>query len=59
MMRVIPTPAWTVLGNHDRDLTHGPEKQESVFNTYFGAATYSFNRGGIHFIVINITIKFL
>lgn len=53
MMRVIPTPSWTVLGNHDRDLTHGPEKQESVFNTYFGAATYSFNRGGIHFIVIN------
>lgn len=51
MMETLPSHTWTVFGNHDRDIHAG--KQDSVFNTLFGATHYSFNHGKVHFIILN------
>ncbi|TJZ62951.1 Ser/Thr phosphatase [Sphingobacterium olei] len=52
MLEVMPAPSWTVLGNHDRDIDQANRSDHS-FNTEFGASTYAFNYGGVHFIVLN------
>lgn len=48
----IPTPSWTLVGNHDRN-TGNQSHMSDVFNRSFGADTYSFNYSGVHFIVLN------
>ena len=47
-------PFYRVLGNHDME-NGGRTKEESVhqFESYFGPANYSFNRGNAHYIVLN------
>ena len=45
--------SFLIAGNHDRYYTPEYEKQDSVFNAYFGATTYAFNQGKVHFILLN------
>lgn len=47
-------PFYRVLGNHDME-NSGRTKEESVhqFESYFGPANYSFNRGNAHYIILN------
>jgi calcineurin-like phosphoesterase family protein len=52
MLHALPSPSWTVLGNHDRN-TDNTKYLDDHFNEEFGASTYAFNYGGIHFIVLN------
>lgn len=52
MLGALPAPSWTVLGNHDRD-TGQANRPDHSFNDEFGASTYAFNYGGVHFIVLN------
>lgn len=51
MLERLPCHTWTVLGNHDREVS--ATNQDSVFNTLFGASHYAFNYGKVHFIVLN------
>jgi len=52
LLENIPTPSWTLLGNHDRDVIK-EYAMNNAFNTHYGADTYSFNYGKVHFIVLN------
>ncbi|MEP1782071.1 calcineurin-like phosphoesterase family protein [Reichenbachiella sp.] len=45
-----PMPAYGVFGNHDRDL--GKNFTQS-YKAVFGPDYYAFNRGKVHFIVVN------
>ena len=47
----LPMPSWTLPGNHDRDM----DSVRTVirYNTTFGADTYAFDYGPVHFIVFN------
>lgn len=52
MLQALPTPSWTVLGNHDRSF----DKDSLLYHRYqevFGSDSYAFNYGGVHFIVLN------
>ncbi|NGM61326.1 Ser/Thr phosphatase [Sphingobacterium sp. SGG-5] len=51
MLNMLPSPSWTVLGNHDRNTEDTPYVDDR-FNEKFGASTYAFNYGGVHFIVL-------
>ncbi|HRZ97811.1 MAG TPA: calcineurin-like phosphoesterase family protein, partial [Paludibacter sp.] len=46
------SPTWTVYGNHDRFVIDSTTTDEA-FNQTFGASVYAFNRGLVHFIVLN------
>lgn len=53
-MSVLNTPFYRVIGNHDmayRGRTF--ETSETHFNKHFGPTRYSFNKGNVHYIVIN------
>jgi len=52
MLSQIPFPSWTVLGNHDRK-TKTEDRQDASYNEYFGASSYAFNYGGVHFLILN------
>lgn len=52
MLQMLPSPSWTVLGNHDRN-TDKTSPLDRHYNQEFGASTYAFNYGGRHFIVLN------
>src|SRR5690606_6041997 len=52
MLQALPSPSWTVLGNHDRNIDN-TQYLDDHFNQEFGASTYAFNYGGVHFIVLN------
>ncbi|GAB6123686.1 calcineurin-like phosphoesterase C-terminal domain-containing protein [Dysgonomonas termitidis] len=52
MIESLPMPSWLLLGNHDRNV-RGTNRQDDVFNRYFGASYYAFNYGNVHFIVLN------
>lgn len=52
-METLDMEVWTLPGNHDRDVAGQPHKQDSSYNTYFGASTYAFNVGEVHFIILN------
>ena len=52
LLAVSKTPSWTLVGNHDRNVNN-PDAMNDVFNSYFGADTYAFNYGNVHFIVLN------
>ncbi|OUQ54108.1 hypothetical protein B5E60_04175 [Alistipes sp. An116] len=47
----LPMPSWTLPGNHDRDM----DSVRAVihYNSAFGADTYAFNYGSVHFIILN------
>lgn len=47
----LPMPSWTLSGNHDRDM----DSVRTVirYNTFFGADTYAFDYGPVHFVVFN------
>ncbi len=47
----LPMPSWTLPGNHDRDMDS--VRTVTRYNTAFGADTYAFDYGPIHFIVFN------
>ena len=53
-IREVGIPWWNVLGNHDInfDVEHDTLADET-FETHFGPATYSFNHGKVHFIVLD------
>lgn len=53
LMNVLPTKSWTIMGNHDRDYVEALNEQNNTYNSIFGACDYSFNRGNVHFIVLN------
>lgn len=53
MIDLLPSKSWTVIGNHDRDYVEILNEQNNTYNNLFGASDYSFNRGNVHFIVLN------
>ncbi len=52
MLNTLPSPSWTLVGNHDRN-TENTEYLDDHFNRQFGASTYAFYYSGVHFIVFN------
>lgn len=45
---------YSVIGNHDHDTSKPDDKTAcKTFESYLGPANYSFNLGGIHFIVLD------
>lgn len=47
-------PFFQVLGNHDMDLgVRSDEMTTSTFNQLFGPQYYSFNRGDVHYVVLD------
>ncbi|MDF0717134.1 calcineurin-like phosphoesterase family protein [Muricauda sp. 334s03] len=47
-------PFFQVVGNHDMDLgTRSDEFSTTTFNRLFGPTYYSFNRGEIHYVVLD------
>lgn len=53
MIGCLPDPSYTVLGNHDRDLSDPAIAQDSTYRANFGAPYYSFDQGNVHFMVLN------
>lgn len=53
MIETLPTPSFTLVGNHDRDVDSIRLRQTNTFSRIMGAPVYSFNEGNIHFIVLN------
>ncbi len=50
----IGIPCFQVLGNHDVDIaSRTDERSTRTFERYFGPTYYSFNRGEIHYIVLD------
>lgn len=50
----INIPFYQVLGNHDMDLNvRSDELSSKTFETLFGPTYYSFNRGEIHYVVLD------
>lgn len=47
----LPMASWTLPGNHDRDMDSIRTLER--YNTLFGADTYAFNHGEVHFVVFN------
>ena len=52
-------PTWNVIGNHDNDTAAADDDAAAVpFEEHFGPRNYSFNVGGIHFVVLdNLIMK--
>jgi hypothetical protein len=46
-------PFFQVLGNHDTDHQHTDDLSAGSFMRSFGPATYSFNRGDVHYVVLD------
>lgn len=53
LLHQLPDPCYTVAGNHDRDLTGPATPQDSTYRSVFGSPYYSFDRGNVHFMVLN------
>jgi hypothetical protein len=50
----IGVPGFQVLGNHDVEtLAQTDEEAAATFMTYFGPTYYSFNRGEVHYVVLD------
>jgi len=45
-------PFFQVVGNHDLDPARGSLRGTGTFESYFGPAHYSFNVGGVHYVVL-------
>lgn len=46
-------PFYQVIGNHDMDLTRSDALSAQTFQSLFGPAHYSFNRGEVHYVVLD------
>lgn len=47
-------PTFNVIGNHDYDVTKDNDDAGAwKFESYFGPRNYSFNMGGIHFVILD------
>jgi len=47
-------PFFQVIGNHDMDYdTGGDEKSDDTFKRTYGPSYYSFNRGQVHYVVLD------
>ncbi|HSR67247.1 MAG TPA: calcineurin-like phosphoesterase family protein [Acidobacteriota bacterium] len=47
-------PFFQVVGNHDLDFeSHTNPGASSTFQSHFGPSHYSFNRGAVHYVVLN------
>lgn len=47
-------PTYNLIGNHDNDPAAADDDAGAVpFESYFGPRNYSFNMGGIHFVVLD------
>lgn len=53
MLNSLPSPSWTVLGNHDRNSDSSSTAFDQSYNQVFGASNYAFNYGNKHFIILN------
>ena len=53
LMEQLPSPTWTVLGNHDRDVDSVRWRQYRSYSEMFGSDMYAFNEGKVHFIILN------
>ena len=53
MLTMLPDPSYTVLGNHDRDLSAPSTPFDSTYRANFGAPYYSFDHGNVHFMILN------
>ena len=50
-------PIYCIPGNHDNDpLIYDDFKAETAFRKYFGPTFFSFNKGGIHYILMDDTV---
>jgi hypothetical protein len=50
----IGVPFFQCLGNHDMDYTNaGDETSDATFKKYYGPTYYSFNRGQVHYVVMD------
>lgn len=53
-VEVTGIPFFQVIGNHDMDLTARTDDQsQQTFKQQFGPTYYSFNRGAIHYVVLD------
>jgi len=52
-------PTYNIIGNHDNDYdVDSDDEAGAVFESYFGPRNYSFNIGGIHFVMLdNLIMK--
>ena len=46
-------PSFQVVGNHDLDFGNTDELSVQTFRKYFGPNYYSFNRGEVHYVVLD------
>lgn len=46
-------PFFQVIGNHDFDPPEGSVRRTRRFEEHFGPTDYSFNRGAVHYVVLN------
>ena len=46
-------PCFQVLGNHDADRVRTDDLSDVTFHRTFGPANYSFNRGDVHYVVLD------
>ena len=58
-LSILEYPTYNIIGNHDNDPSAaGDEQGAATFESYFGPRNYSFNIGGIHFVVLdNLIMK--
>jgi len=52
MLSQLPSPSWTVFGNHDRK-TRSAQPAGQPYNELLGSTSYAFNYGGVHFLILN------
>lgn len=58
-MEELEVPFYRLIGNHDMAYWGRTfETSESHFNKHFGPTTYSFNKGNIHYVVLNNSFYF-
>lgn len=52
-------PTYNIIGNHDNDPSASDDEEgAATFESYFGPRNYSFNIGGIHFVMLdNLIMK--
>jgi len=53
-VKEVDIPFFQCIGNHDMDLDQGgDEESDRTFNKWFGPTHYSFNRGDVHYVVLD------